>query len=153
MYGYSFQNWIVFFQFQSFGRILSIFRCDITRSSRHTAVFVFSTFQYNLYSITFCFLCHICISSIFLADNFNVFPIAIPLSYCIFQSCIQAFFINDAQAVCTNAQANPAVLLYIIEFFIKQVHIKCSFGSSLSLFYSFILLLISNRAQSKHFYC
>ena len=58
MYCYSFQNRLVLLKFQSFSSIFSVLRCNITRSTRHTTFLVFCTFKDNLYSITFCFLCH-----------------------------------------------------------------------------------------------
>lgn len=131
MYCYSLQNRVVFFQLKSFCSILSVLSCDITRCSRHSTVFVFCTFQNHLYSVTFCFLCHCKFSPLRLADYFNAFPITITLSYCILQSSIQTFFVNNAQTVGANAQTDPAVLFYIIEFLVKQVQIKGSFCSSL----------------------
>ena len=47
------------------------------------------------------------------------------------QSSFQTFFVNNAQTVGANAQTDPAVLFYIIEFLVKQVQIKGSFCSSL----------------------
>ena len=131
MYCYSLQNRVVFFQLKSFCSILSVLSCDITRCSRHSTVFVFCTFQNHLYSVTFCFLCHCKFSPLRLADYFNAFPITETFSYCIVQCSVQSFFVDDTQTVSTKAKADPTVLFYIIELFVKQVQIKGSFSSSL----------------------
>ena len=131
MYCYSLQDRVVFLQFQSFSCILSVFCSDITRSSRHTTIFVFCAFQNHLYSVTFCFLCHNQYSPLLLANYFNAFPITITFSYRIFQSSVQSFLINNAQTISANAKADPAILLYIVELLVKQVQIKGSLCSSL----------------------
>lgn len=131
MYCYSLQNGVVFLQLQSLCGIFSVLRCNITRSSRHTASLVFCAFQNHLYSVTFCFLCHNSVFSYFLAYNFDAFPITQTFSYSIFQSSIQSFLINNAQTISANAKANPTILFYIIELLAKQVYIKGSFSSSL----------------------
>ena len=131
MYCYSLQNRVVFFQLKSFCSILSVLSCDITRCSRHSTVFVFCTFQNHLYSVTFCFLCHCKFSPLRLADYFNAFPITITFSHCFSQRSIQSLFVDNTQPVSTNAKADPTILFYIIELFVKQVQIKGSFSSSL----------------------
>ena len=145
---YSLQNRVVFLQLKSFCSILSIFCCDITRCSRHTAIFMFCTFQNHLYSITFCFLCHNQFSPLRLANHFNGFPITIPFSNCIVQCSIQSFFVNNAQTSSTKAKADPAVLFYIIELLVKQVQIKGSLCSSL---YSFYLYLFQTERKVSTF--
>lgn len=39
--------------------------------------------------------------------------------------------VDNTQPVSTNAKADPTILFYIIELFVKQVQIKGSFSSSL----------------------
>ena len=131
VYCYSLQNRVVFFQLKSFCSILSVLSCDITRCSRHSTVFVFCAFQNHLYSVTFCFLCHCKFSPLRLADYFNAFPITITFSHCFSQRSIQSFFVDNTQPVSAKAKADPTILFYIIELFVKQVQIKGSLDSSL----------------------
>mgnify|MGYP006928746078 CR=1 FL=1 len=131
MYCYSLQNRVVFLQLKSFSCILSVFSCDIARCSRHSTLFVFCTFQNHLYSVTFCFLCHCKFSPLRLADYFNAFPITITFSHSFSQRSIQSFFVNNTQPVSANAKADPTILFYIVELFVKQVQIKGSLSSSL----------------------
>ena len=56
-----------------------------------------------------------------------LFPITITFSYCIFQSSVQSFLINNAQTISANAKADPAILLYIVELLVKQVQSKVLF--------------------------
>ncbi len=131
MYCNSLQNRVVFLQLKSFCSILSILSRDITRCSRHSTVFVFCTFQNHLYSVTFCFLCHCKFSPLRLADYFNAFPITETFSHSFGQRGIQPFFVDNTQPVSANTKADPTILFYIIELFVKQVQIKGSFSSSL----------------------
>ena len=59
VYCHSLQDRIVLLQFQSLSGVLSVLRRDVTRSTRHTTIFVFCAFQNYLHSVTFSFLCHI----------------------------------------------------------------------------------------------
>ena len=85
----------------------------------------------SIASVTFCFLCHCKFSPLRLADYFNAFPITITFSHCFSQRSIQSFFVDNTQPVSTNAKADPTILFYIVELFVKQVQIKGSFSSSL----------------------
>jgi hypothetical protein len=67
----------------------------------------------------------------FLANYFDAFPITITLGYRVAQRSVQTFLINNAKTSCAKAQANPAVLLYVVELLSKQVQIKGSLSSSL----------------------
>jgi hypothetical protein len=129
VYGHTFQNRIVFLQFQSFRRVLSIFRRDVTGSSRHTAVLVLGAFKNHLHSVSFRFLSHNVILS--LKTNYSdVFPIAEAFCHGVVQSGVQSFLIDGTQTGRTDIQADPAVLLYIIEFLPKQVYIETAFCAS-----------------------
>lgn len=53
MYRNSLEYRIILLELQSLGSVLSVLGSDVAGSTRHTAILVLGTFQYNLHPITF----------------------------------------------------------------------------------------------------
>ena len=109
--GYSSQNGVVFFQLQTLSGVFSVFGGNITRHTGQTTIFLFGAFENYLYSITFCFLCHVQVLL-----NLSV---QITFAGCLFEGCVQTDFVDSAETGSRYTQVNPAILFYPIELFRK----------------------------------
>ena len=59
-----------------------------------------------------------------LADYFDVFPVAKAFGYCVLDSGVEAHLVNHAQTGCTDFEGDPALLLYVVEFFAEEVDVE-----------------------------
>jgi len=66
-----------------------------------------------------------------LSDYFNVFPVAETFGYGVVQRGIKANFVDVAKTSSTHAEADPAILLYIVEFLVEQVYVKSTLRAAL----------------------
>ena len=143
MNSHSLEDGVVLLQLHTVGGVLTVLRRDVTRSSGQTALLHLCALQNHLNSVAFSLLCHsllfLCQLSLIgktdtlllLADYTNVFPITIALSNSVLEGSIQSDLVDVAQAVGTNVQADPAILLHVVELLGEEVHIKSALGATL----------------------
>ena len=124
------EDGVVFLQLQTLGRVLSVLGCDVAGSSGKSALFHLSALQDNLDSVAFSLFCHGDVS-FRLTDDSDVFGITIAGGYSLLQSGVKTNLVDHAQTGSRDVEADPAVLLHIVELLGEEVHVEDPFRVTL----------------------
>ena len=94
MQSYLFQNWVIFFYLKPFRSILPVLGSNVAGSPVHSTLLMLRAFNYNLYPVSFTFLCHFQSMLIRLDKS---------LILCFFKGIFQSIFINGPDSCCRDA--------------------------------------------------
>ena len=131
MDSHSLQDGVVFLQLQALRVVLTVLCRDVARCPGKAALFHLGAFQYDLHAVAFWLFLPAIVLCV-LSDYFDVFPIAISLGYRVVQRSVKSYFVDHAETGGAQFEFNPAVLLNVVKFSLKQVYVKRALGAAAS---------------------